>query len=215
MIPAVWAVWRVGGESVPPRRHSHYANVSEVCWNIFTPTLTPDIRSDICGVRCGERCGAGCCMRKCSGWVGMCNARCWARQISCPLLPHNNQNTKYSGIILVHTPDVRSLFINAGSLHVDADQWEPRVTYGPMGGEDYLEPGCASPRGVSGGDYRAVKLVTRYMVMVCCKQCGEPSVNPRQPATSHHQPATNWSACPPQLTGSFIQSWNHSPPQLW
>ena len=162
-----------------------------------------------------SRAGAGCCMRKCSGWVGMCNARCWARQISCPLLPHNNQNTKYSGIILVHTPDVRSLFINAGSLHVDADQWEPRLTFGPMGGEDDREPGCASPRGVSGGDYRAVKLVTRYMVMVCCKQCGEPSVNPRQPATSHHQPATNWSACPPQLTGSFIQSWNHSPPQLW
>ena len=30
----------------------------------------------------------------------------------------------------------------------------------------------------SEGDYRAVKLVTRYMVMVCCKQCGLPSVNP-------------------------------------
>ena len=128
-------------------------------------------------------------------WLGgMCNARCWARQISCPLLPHNNQNTKYSGIILVHTPDVRSLFINAGPLHVDADQWEPRMTFEPMGGEDYRGQGWASPRGVSGGDYRAVKLVTRYMVMVCCKQCGEPSVNPRQPATSHHQPATNWSA---------------------
>ena len=200
MIPSVWAVWRVGGESVravraPPRRHSHYANVSEVCWNIFTPTLTPDIRSDICGVRCGRVCGhCGLLYEKVQWLGGMCNARCWARQISCPLLPHNNQNTKYSGIILVHTPDVRSLFINAGPLHVDADQWEPRMTFEPMGGEDYRGQGWASPRGVSGGDYRAVKLVTRYMVMVCCKQCGEPSVNPRQPATSHHQPATNWSA---------------------
>ena len=57
---------------------------------------------------------------ECSGTGGMSNVKCWAQHISCPLLPHNNQNTKYSGIILVHTPDVRSLFINIHSLHVDS-----------------------------------------------------------------------------------------------
>ena len=117
--------------------------MSPVCWNIplrppppppaaIFALWLPDIWSAEVG-RCEG--GPGCVpvniwairslawtlwAPECSGTGGMSNVKCWAQHISCPLLPHNNQNTKYSGIILVHTPDVRSLFINIHSLHVDS-----------------------------------------------------------------------------------------------